>query len=880
MMFSFSRFHHAFLVLCLIVAGGPIGSAFNFSAHAEPMDFYQPDGAVYDPAITKPEEFIGYGLGEKPVRHDVMVGYLRSLARQSPRMQVSTIGRSHEGRPILSFVVSAPENIERLDEIKANHKDRLAGKGDAGADPVVVWLNYGVHGAESSGMDAAIPTLYHLAAATGDDIDTLLRDTVIVVIAIFNPDGHSRRINHVFTFDGTVPVTDRNHEAHNLWIEARTNHYWFDLNRDWLLLTQPESRSWIKVWHDWKPNVSGDFHEQGSDATYYFHPGEPKRKNPLIPDRERELLAALGEEHANWLDTQGELYTAEEGFDNFYIGKGSTYPSINGSVGILFEAAAARGGEVDTVNGLRTYAQNIRLHFNTSLTTIIGAHKLRDDLKAYQRDFFVRAERAARADDRKAFVFTASGDAARTHAFVTLLKNHDVEVYALNQDVTLGEATFAKDTSFIVPVAQDQYTMIRGIFDQVTEFEEAVFYDVSGWTLPLAYDLDYAVLDAFRFSQNLLGDAAAGAPPAVPAPSEGAFGYVFSWADYYAPRALGRFLRAGAKPRVFLRPKTLTIDGQSVEFDRGSIFIPASTRESLTQSIDGSTLLETAKTVAARDGVQVYPLQSGNAAAGQGDLGARSSVHTVREPKILLTFDDGRTRYAAGQLWHLLDHKMHIPVTLRRQRDLARIDLSVYTHILMPGGARKPDAALTQSLRRWITGGGTLVATKDAAVWAQATFLTKADKSEKTAKADGTNGTQKSTTARQNYAAKTLNDAEHLIGGAVFESDLDISHPLAFGFADRRIATMKAGSTPLKGSDDPYAVVAAYGATPLLSGYASDRRLSELKETPSLIGERMGRGGLILFADDPAFRATFLGADRLVLNAIFFADAFQPARNP
>ncbi|MEM1192762.1 MAG: M14 family zinc carboxypeptidase [Pseudomonadota bacterium] len=859
----------------LLVPLGGVGLA-----QAEPMDFFKPEGAVYDPAITKPEDFIGYGLGEKPVRHDVMVGYLRSLARQSARLQVSTIGRSHEGRPILSFVVSAPENMARIDEIKANHKDRLAGKGDAAADPVIVWLNYGVHGAESSGMDAAIPTLYHLAAATGDDIDALLRDTVIVVIAIFNPDGHSRRVNHVYTFDSTVPVTDRNHEAHNLWIEARTNHYWFDLNRDWLLLTQPESRSWIKVWHDWKPNVSGDFHEQGSDATYYFHPGEPKRKNPLIPDRERELLASLGEEHANWLDKQGELYTAEEGFDNFYIGKGSTYPSINGSVGILFEAAAARGGEVETVNGVRTYAQNIRLHFNTSLTTISGAHKMRDDLKTYQRDFFVRAERAGRNDDRKAFVFTARGDAARTHAFVRLLKSHDVDVFALNQDITLGEQSFAKATSFIVPVAQDQYTMIRGIFDQVTAFEESVFYDVSGWTLPLAYDLDYTVLDAFRFSQNLLGAAANDQPAAVPAPTKGAYGYVFSWTDYYAPRALGRFLRAGAKPRVFLRPKTLTVDGETVEFDRGSIFIPAVTRESLTETIDGNSLLKTAIEVAARDGVRVYPLQSGNVGAGQGDLGARSSVHTVRAPKVLLTFDDGRTRYAAGQLWHLLDHKMHIPVTLRRQRDLARIDLSVYTHILMPGGARKPGAELTRSLRRWVNGGGTLVATKDAAAWAQKTFLTKADTAGKKDNKTDEGPAPSGGATRANYADKTLNDAEHLIGGALFESDLDISHPLGFGFADRRVATMKAGSTVLRGSNDPYAVVGAYGETPLLSGYASDRRLGELKQTPSLIGQRMGRGGLILFADDPAFRATFLGADKLMMNAIFFADAFQPARLP
>jgi len=844
------------------------------AVHAKPLDYFTPGDVTYDPEITTPDTFIGHGLGEKPVRHDVMVGYLRTLARQSPRITAQTIGRTHEGRPILSFVISAPENIENLDAIKAAHKERLAGKGNTADDPVVVWLNYGVHGAESAGMDAAIPTLYHFAAATGDEIDAMLRETVVVLIAIFNPDGHSRRINHVYTFDSAVPVIDRNHEAHNLWIEARTNHYWFDLNRDWLLLTQPESQSWIKVWHDWKPNVSADFHEQGSDSTYYFHPGEPKRKNPLIPDRERELLSKLGEGHAAWLDSQGELYTSEEGFDNFYIGKGSTYPSINGSVGILFEAAAARGGEVDTVNGLRTYAQNIRIHFNTSLTTVQGAFKIRDDLKAYQRSFFTLAERAARGDSRKAFVFSAPGDAARAAEFIRVLSSHDVDVFELAQDLTLGEETFSKAESFIVPIVQDQYTMIRGIFDQVTEFEEAIFYDVSGWTLPLAYDLNYATLDSFRFSQNLLGDAAQSDAVSAPVPGEGTYGYAFSWSDYYAPRALHRFIDAGAKPRVLMKEKTVTVGDKKITLGRGSIFVPSATTLSSGDRIDTGSLLDVAKTVAQVDGITVYPLKSGNVEAGVGDLGSRSSMQTLRAPKILLVFDDGRTRYGAGQLWHLVDHKMQIPVTLRRQSDLGRFDLDAYTHILMPGGARAPGEAATQALKSWVMDGGTLVATKSAAVWAQAILLPGDPNS------DDTQTDTQDTPSRVDYAEKSIRDAEHLIGGAVFESDLDITHPLGFGYADRKVATMKASTTALAASDDPYGVVAAYTEQPLLSGYASDRRQGELGGTPMLVAERLGQGSLVLFADDPAFRATFLGTDKLVSNAIFFGNLFDRARRP
>jgi len=850
----------------------------TLTARAAPIETFQIEGVDYDPAITTPDDFIGYGLGDKPVRHDIMVGYLRTLARQSPRIMAETIGKTHEGRPILSLVISSPDNLENIETIKEQHKARLSGEAAANNDgPVVVWLNYGVHGAESAGMDAAIPTLYHYAAAQGEEIDALLKDTVIVMIAIFNPDGHSRRINHVYTFDGTVSVTDRNHVAHNLWIEARTNHYWFDLNRDWLLLTQPEARAWIKTWHDWKPNVSADFHEMGSDSTYYFHPGEPKRKNPLIPERARELLSTIAEGHADYLDGAGELYTSEEGFDNFYIGKGSTYPSINGSVGILFEAAAARGGEVETENGIRTYDQNIRIHFNTSLTTVSRAYKNREALLSYQRSFFSDALRKARADERKAFVFSAGDDEARAAAFVRLLKSHAVDVFHLGQDLEIDGQTFPTAQSFIVPTSQRQYTMIRGIFDTVTEFEEAIFYDVSGWTLPLAYDLNLVALDAFRAGRNLIGDPVGDLTVSDDTPERGRYGYIFSWADYYAPRALYRFMEAGAKPRVLLREKTLVVGDSEKTFPAGSIFIPANTRLSVDERIDGDVLFDVAKKAASLDGVEIHGLSSGNASPGVGDLGSRGSVGTIRMPRLLLLFDDYGTRYGAGQLWHLIDHKMEIPVTLMRLDVAEQIDLDGYTHILLPGSRRPVNDALSKKLEGWARAGGTLVATKQAALQMQKAWF---GEGENNGEAGQTTNGDAEESGRAFYREKQVKDAEHLIGGALFESLLDQSHPIGFGFLDPSIATMKTMETPLLPAKDPYAGVALYAKTPLLSGYASDRRKSELAGTPSVVAERLGRGSVILFADDPAFRATFLGADRLVLNAVFFGDQFSSARLP
>ncbi|MEM9169478.1 MAG: M14 family zinc carboxypeptidase, partial [Pseudomonadota bacterium] len=760
---------------------------------------------------------------------------------------------------------------------------------DAAADddaPAVVWLNYGVHGAESSSMDAAIPTLYHLAAAQGDAIDRTLNETVIVIAAVFNPDGHARRIDHVLKFAGAAPVTDPQHVQHQLWMEARTNHYWFDLNRDWLLQTQPEARAWIAKWHAWKPNVSADYHEMGSESLYYFHPGEPRRRNPLMPDEARELALIIAKGHADQLDKQGELYTSEEGFDNFYVGKGSTYPYVNGSVGFLFEAAAARGGAVDTSNGVRAYDRNIRMHFTTSLSTIEGGRANRKRLLAYQKSFFENAAKAARERPEKAYVLAADGDPARLADFVAVLKRHEIAAYALAKDVAVGGRTFNAGEAVIVPMAQMQNVMARSIFDRVTAFEENVFYDVSGWTLPLAYDLDYAALDRAKYTDALLGAPAASTRPPAPAPKKSAYGYLFDWDDARAPRALHRFLSDDLYARALIRPKTIAVEGAERAFREGAVFVPI-----VGQKEGADAVHRAAMRAAEEDGVRIYAVDSGNAAPGVGDLGSTGSVRTVGAPSVLIIFDDGPLRLGAGELWHLLDYKTGVPVTMRRVRDLPFLDLSGYTHIVLPNGyGFAPPADAMPMLEGWVSGGGVLIGVQEAAHWIQSTlFIPQRDENGAAPPGlwrpdhddgdggDADEGAEQEDDAppRKSYADKILADAEHVIGGALFESDLDIAHPLAFGHRDRTVAGIKRSTTPLRAPLDPFARVAVYKDAPLLSGYASDKRLGELAGAPMLIGVRQGAGSIVLFADPPAFRATFPGTERLFLNAVFFGKAFD-----
>ncbi|MEO1407891.1 MAG: M14 family zinc carboxypeptidase, partial [Pseudomonadota bacterium] len=480
------RYTFIILAILVLLIGLPVS--------AKPIDYFQVEGVTYDETVPTFESQAGYEIGERPVRFSDMIGYLSNLAELSDRISVETIGYSHERRPILTFTVTSPDNHGNLETIRQTHLERLAGRAAPDAAPIVLWINFGVHGAETSSMDAAIPLLYHYAAGQSPALADQLDNAVMIFTVVFNPDGHARRIDHVETFWSYGDNTDINDAAHAMWIEARTNHYWMDLNRQWLLLTQPESQAWIAKWHEWKPMVSADYHEMGSESPYYFHPGEELRRNPLIPERARELTLGIGQRHAAFLDSEARLYSTEEGFDNFYIGKGSTYPQINGSLGILFEAGAARGGSVQTERGLVETADNVRTHFRTALTTIQGSLDLRSEITAYQRDFF--AENARQSDG--GWVFTAAGDPERAARFVRLLRMHDIEVSRLNADVTVDGRTYSQGDSYYVSMAQNNSRMIRGIFERFTEFEENIFYDVSGWTLPLAYDLDYARVGSAR----------------------------------------------------------------------------------------------------------------------------------------------------------------------------------------------------------------------------------------------------------------------------------------------------------------------------------------------------------------------------------------------
>lgn len=870
-------------VLALSFLAGHAGAQDAADIDAEMF----PTDVRYDARIPTPEDFLGRPLGAAPVRNHELVAYIDRVAELSDRLTVEVIGYSHERRPIQFVVATSPANQARIDDIREAHVRLSEPEVDEEitADmPVITWLNYGVHGAESSGMDAALPTVYYLAAAQGPQVDELLNSSVILVVGLFNPDGHAARVSWLDTFSSKIPNADPNHIEHNYDGRlARTNHYGFDLNRQWMSVTQPEPRAWMSKWHEWRPNVSVDYHEMGSDQTYYFAPGIARRTHPLIPDEGMQLVSEVVAPSERFMDEQRRLYFHGDRYDHFFLGKGAGFPMVNGGIGILHEASAARGVKLETPNGIRTYRENILKQFRTAIGNATGAVQRRAELLDFQKRFYDEASERARAHNVKAYIFHAPHDRMRLHHLVELLDFHRIDVFELGQDFSQGGITYRAGEAMIVPLDQAQHTLVRAMFETITEFEDSAFYDVSTWTYPLAFGLEYAAVSGRRLNNNLVGAPADATPPADAPFDQAPYAYAFEWNEYYAPRALHRVLDADLLARVTLKPFTATTTRGVREFPRGTVVVSFDRQKSSVQEIH-----DLMRAVAAEDQVTVHALTSGRSAIGTAgpDLGGQF-FKPLSKPRVLVITGRDMDWYNAGSIWHLLDVRMNMPVTLRDRSRLGDVNISRYSHIVFAGGdytTYMPE--YIDRIRAWVNAGGTLIGIRQGAVWAKQQVLDYIEPEI----VDGVPVLPDMLESvhdpfaeeelidpdRFDYAEKETREPLDLIGGAIFAGDLDTTHPLGFGYASRRVALHKNMVDILPRPQNPYATVISYDTPPLISGYTSLEKQSMLEGTAALIAERKVGGSVILFADDPNFRGIWYGTNKLFLNALFLSKAFDP----
>lgn len=821
---------------------------------------YLPEGYTYDPSVPTPKEVLGFEVGDWHATHDQVVNYMKAVAEASDRVTFEIIGRTYEMRPQTVLTITSPANHGRIDEIREERK-KLRDP-DASVDleniPLVMWAGYSVHGNEPSAVNAALLAAYHFAAANevADDLEKI----VILLDPAMNPDGVNRFASWVNTHKSyTLNADPNSREFNEAWPRGRTNHYWFDLNRDWLPAQHPESRNRVAKFQDWYPNIQLDHHEMGTNSTFFFQPGIPARNHPLTPKKNFTLTEKIGQYHAKFLDKIGSLYYSQESFDDFYYGKGSTYPDVQGSIGILFEQASSRGHVQESIYGPLTFAFTIKNQFVTTLSSFEAAKEMRVELNTYMKDFYRQVKSEYEEDSNKAYIFGATEDAGRTFHLADMILQHDTEVFSLQEDITVNGVEFKKDKAFIVPLNQPQYRLIKSMFETRTTFEDSLFYDVSAWTMPMAFNLDFMALSSRILNLASVEKVSKGLQlqEGKVIGESGAFSYIFAWGEYYAPKALYALMDKGYLTRV-AHEEITTPEG--VKMGRGSILVSKGQSK-----VSDESFFEDLQSIAKESGIEIHAISTGYT---KGVNVGSPSIDVLEKPVVAIFVEGGVSSAEAGETWHLLDQRFEIPATLLPVDRSGSVDLSRYNVIVMPNGNYNSlGKSGADKLKDWVSSGGTLIARGYALTWLNNNGI--GSFSFKNSKEEDTDTIQKS------YADYSRATGAKVTGGAIFNAKLDITHPIGYGYTKPELYTFRNGNLFMEPAGNPYANPMVYTSSPLASGYVHPSNLEELKNTGAIRLAAQGRGKVIGFVDNPNFRAFWFGTNKLFMNAMFFGQTIN-----
>ncbi|WP_047790132.1 M14 family metallopeptidase [Tenacibaculum mesophilum] len=807
------------------------------------LNYYLPKNVSYNSNIPTPKSVLGHEVGEWHVTHDKLVEYMKALANASDRVVLENRGTTYEGRPLVLLTITSSKNHQNLEEIRENHiKATNYAFIDVSNSPIVVYQGFSIHGNEASGSNAALAAAYYLAAAEGQKIEELLNNSVILFDPAMNPDGLQRFAYWANTNKANNINPDPNdREYHEVWPGGRTNHYWFDMNRDWLPVQLPESRARIRTFHKWLPNILTDHHEMGTNSTFFFQPGIPSRTNPLTPKMNQELTKEIATYHAKAFDKIGSTYYSEESFDDFYYGKGSTFPDINGGIGILFEQGSSRGHAQESENGVLTFPFTIRNQFTAALSTLEAAKNMRTKILQYQQGFY---KNSRSSETNKVIVFGDEKDATKTNHLAEVLQRHQIKFHELKEDFTSNGKRFKKGYSYVVPMNQKNHRLVKAMFDVRTTFKDSLFYDVSAWTFNYAFGVDYA--DNVSLSKT-------GAEVTQLQPKQGTIqqkssvGYLFSWNEYSTPKALNTILEKGLRAKVAM--KEFVNDGNS--YDYGTIFIPAQN-----QKLNGNELFDFLGKVANENYIEIKGVSTG---LNEGiDLGSRN-FEAVKKQKVAMLVGKGVTSYDAGEIWHLLDQRYDMKLTKLDTDYSSRVNLDKYTTIIVPN-SRSIDKNLVEKLKVWVRNGGVLIGYRNTVNWLSNRGFINVKFNK--AKIDSVNNVS--------FENRSLQFGAQVIGGAIFEAKIDRSHPINFGYKNDKIALFRNTKQFIQPDAKSFNNPIQYTSNPLLSGYISKENLKELKNTVPFKAGRLGSGRVIVFTDNTNFRGFWFGTNKLLINAIFF----------
>ena len=812
-----------------------------------------------------PEAFLGYKVGEHYTPHNKIVDYFKHVAEQNPGLiSLQKYGETNERRPLYFAFISAAENIKNLESIRENNLAlaQMGNKKNAGNnEPAIVWLSYNVHGNEPSSSEAAMLTLYELVKP-GGEASTWLKNTVVVIDPCINPDGRERYVNWFNAVVGKNPnklLISREHREP--WPGGRSNHYNFDLNRDWAWQTQIETQQRMAVYNKWLPQVHVDFHEQGINNPYYFAPAA-QPYHEVLTEWQRSFQNTIGKANAEVFDKNNWLFFTKELFDLLYPSYGDTYPLYNGSIGMTYEQAGGPAGGLIAEKELGdtlTLTERALHHFYTGITTIKTASLNKAALIKNYTQFFDDAVKGNVGLYKSYVLKYKAEDAERINDLKVLLDNNGI-IYGSASGNAKGYNYFTqKEESFsidnkdlVISAAQPKATLLKVLFEPQTKLVDSATYDITAWAMPYAFGINaYASKD--KISVN----------PTTPEKNKmsanlpDAYGYVLKWDGMKAARAMSQLLQKGLR----LRFAEKDFSGNGQNFSRGSLLILKSGNAAYQNNL-ASILNE----VATKEAVQFFPVLTGMSDTGP-DFGSDKMIG-LKTPKVALLTGEEVSSLGAGEVWNFFDNDLKYPLTLINSKDAARMDWNAFDVVIMPDGYYSflDNKNAAAGLQRWISGGGKLIALEGAVdqLSGQEWSSVKAKKN----KDDDKDKKAIDYELLNSYKERENNYISTNTPGAIFKVEVDNSHPLMFGYPNYYY-TLKTNPNLYAFMDGAGWNVGVLKKAEPVSGFVGYKLDSMLKDGWIFGVQNLGRGSITYLTDDVLFRNFWQNGKLIMCNAVF-----------
>ncbi|EAQ99819.1 M14 family metallopeptidase [Maribacter sp. HTCC2170] len=797
--------------------------------------------------LKSPSEFLGYELGSQFTRHHEVVDYYEYLAKNaSDRVQLKEYGKTNERRPLLLAYVSSAANIKNLENIRTEHLKSTTG--ESSASKSIVWLSYNVHGNESVSTEASMQTIYELLTTKSN----YLENTVVIMDPCINPDGRDRYVNWYNQYKNTPNNIDPNSkEHHEGWWSGRSNHYMFDLNRDWAWLTQIESQNRLKVYNKWMPHVHVDFHEQGVDSPYYFAPASEPYHEVITPFQ-REFQTTIGKNHAKYFDANGWFYFTKEVFDLLYPSYGDTYPIYNGGIGMTYEqggSGRAGLGIITSIGDTLTLKDRLDHHRTTGLSTVevaaSNASKLNQEFQKFYRN-----------KNYKYKSYVMNGDEDRIDALTQLLDKHEIE-YGWGKSATIKGFKYStgktgslrtSENSLVVSTDQTKSTLVKVLFEPNAKLSDSVTYDITAWSLPYAYGLDAMA------SQSLITSTAKSKKSISNGSlSSKAYAFMTEWNSMKDAKFLAELIQNKIKVRHSYKP--FTLEGKSHK--RGTLIITKGDNK----NNDG--FLKTLVKIANKHQIELTPTSTGFVDSGK-DFGSRY-VQMINAPKIAVLSGEPTSTLRFGEIWYFFEQQLNYPMSVIDSEYMAGVDLSKYDIIILPGGFGykgflKEDKL--DGLKDWVSNGGKLIAMGDAI-----NGLTGEDgfgiKTKEVIK-DTSENMQIFDEGQREYIKQT-------ISGAIFKTKVDNTHPLAYGY-DNSYFSLKLGADAYDYLDSGSVVYLEEGNNKPIAGFAGSEAQSKIEKSLVFGVSNHGSGQVIYMVDNPLFRGFWENGKLLFSNALFMVN--------